>query len=371
MPRGRRPGVPNRNFPMLPLEKALELPRVISDGASGLPTDRLTLSQLLDRSPSSSTFVTLVLSSRAYGLTNGGKNAEEFSLTPVGKLAVSDDAPARTEGLRRAVLSVEPFALTLRAYDKKKVPLPAALRSFLINQAGVHTDHVEQCMSQLREDARLAGFLRNVKGSDWIDLQNTATASPLAPASENGRGDDEETLDDVLKEEDEAAAGDKNGPLAAKQEQKAPTKAPAGPPKVFITHGKNEQILQQLKELLTFGKFEPIIAKEHETVSKPVPDKVLEDMRQCSAAVIHIATEDRLLDDKGNTHHKINENVLIEIGAAMALYGRNFILLSPKGLHLPSNLQGLYRCEYEGDTLDYDATMKLLKAFNGLELTRE
>jgi hypothetical protein len=48
----------------------------------------------------------------------------------------------------------------------------------------------------------------------------------------------------------------------------------------------------------------------------------------------------------------------------MALYGGNFILLVQKGVHLPSNLQGLYRCEYEGETLDYDATMKLLKAFN-------
>jgi hypothetical protein len=29
---------------------------------------------------------------------------------------------------------------------------------------------------------------------------------------------------------------------------------------------------------------------------------------------------------------------------------------------LPSNLQGPYRCEYEGDKLDYDATMKILES---------
>ena len=63
----------------------------------------------------------------------------------------------------------------------------------------------------------------------------------------------------------------------------------------------------------------------------------------------------------------INPNVLIEIGAAMALYGRNFILLVPEGVDLPSNLQGLYRCDYQGNKLDYDATMKLLKAFNDLQ----
>jgi predicted nucleotide-binding protein len=48
----------------------------------------------------------------------------------------------------------------------------------------------------------------------------------------------------------------------------------------------------------------------------------------------------------------------------LALYGRNMIVLVQKGVHLPSNLQGLYLCYYEGEKLDYEATMKLLKAFN-------
>ena len=119
-----------------------------------------------------------------------------------------------------------------------------------------------------------------------------------------------------------------------------------------------------LKELLVFGKFEPVVAEEHETISKPVPDKVMDDMRACFAGIIHVASEDELLDKQGNVHHQLNQNVLIEIGAAFALYGQNVILLVQKGVTLPSNLQGLYRCEYEGDKLDYEATMKLLKAFN-------
>jgi predicted nucleotide-binding protein len=56
--------------------------------------------------------------------------------------------------------------------------------------------------------------------------------------------------------------------------------------------------------------------------------------------------------------------VLIEIGAAMMRYGRNFILLVEEGTQLPSNLQGLYEVRYKGDELDYPSTMKLLKAFN-------
>ena len=73
------------------------------------------------------------------------------------------------------------------------------------------------------------------------------------------------------------------------------------------------------------------------------------------------AARGKYLDRDGGEHSKINDNVLIEIGAAMALYGKKVVLLVEKGLALPSNLQGLYRCDFEGDRLDYDATMKLLK----------
>jgi hypothetical protein len=38
--------------------------------------------------------------------------------------------------------------------------------------------------------------------------------------------------------------------------------------RVFITHGKNPEIVGQLKERLTFGGFTPVVAIESETVSK-------------------------------------------------------------------------------------------------------
>ena len=59
--------------------------------------------------------------------------------------------------------------------------------------------------------------------------------------------------------------------------------------------------------------------------------------------------------------------MLIEIGAAMALYGRRFILLVKEGIKLPSNLQGLYEVRYRGDALDGDATIKLLEAINDIK----
>ena len=133
--------------------------------------------------------------------------------------------------------------------------------------------------------------------------------------------------------------------------------------KVFITHGKNKKVLEQIKEIVSYGNYQAVIAQENETIAKPVPDKVMDDMRACSAAVIHVSSEGSYKDANGKERPKINDNVLIEIGAAMALYKRNFILVVEDGLDLPSNLQGLYQCRYTGDELGMEATMKLLKAF--------
>jgi len=134
--------------------------------------------------------------------------------------------------------------------------------------------------------------------------------------------------------------------------------------RVFVTHGRNKQFVNQIKELLTFGNFEPVVSVERESVSKPVPDKVLDDMRSCDAAIIHVDADQTLADEDGKPHQVLNSNVLIEIGAAFALYGRRFILLVREGLLLPSNLQGLYEVRYDGEKLDGTATLKLLKAFN-------
>jgi predicted nucleotide-binding protein len=58
----------------------------------------------------------------------------------------------------------------------------------------------------------------------------------------------------------------------------------------------------------------------------------------------------------------VNQNVLIEVGVAFALYDRCVVLVVDKRVELPLNLPGLYRCEYEGDELGWNAGMKLQKA---------
>jgi hypothetical protein len=365
----RPKGSKNRNYPVLTLEEALDVPRAIQDGASGMQVGRLSLAELMNRSPSSSIFADLVASSRGYGLTVGGIRAGQFELTDLGQRATSDDEATRQQGQRGAVRNVEPFEAFLTFFKNRKVPAPGPFKEFLVNNASVPPERAEDCMNHILADARFVGFLRPVKGgSEYIELDGHAPSV----TGDGQTGVVEQTIEEATQDGEEAedvpptpaGSGQPNDGQAAGVSVTAPPRDLATNNKVFITHGRNTEIVGQLKELLAFGSFEPVVSVEKETVAKPVPDKVMDDMRSCGAAIIHVGTDQKLLDERGDEHRMVNPNVLIEIGAAMALYGRRFILLVERGVTLPSNLQGLYEVRYEGEKLDGDATIKLLKAFN-------
>ena len=287
----------------------------------------------------------------AYALTEGGYNTDTISLTALARRIVAptdegDDAKAK----REATLKPRVIREFLTKYNNSRLPTEQIALNVL-EEMGVPREKAKQTLTLIMETAKDMGFLREVKGSLYVDLEGVALPASTAPA-----------------EPEDIKIGDTEA--ATTEPSQRPTKAPSAgqvkPPtnRVFITHGKNKEIVAQIKELLTFGNFEPVVSVEHESLSKPVSDKVMDDMRSCSAAIIHVGTELKLLDQGGEEHRILNPNVLIEIGASLALYGGRFILLVEKGVTLPSNLQGLYEVRYEGNALDYAATMKLLKAFN-------
>ena len=83
-------------------------------------------------------------------------------------------------------------------------------------------------------------------------------------------------------------------------------------------------------------------------------------MRGCDTAIIHVTAGTAPAD--ANRQPRIGDDVLFEIGAAMALYGREFVLLVEDAVALPPYLRGLRECRYSGDTSNMPATMWLLRA---------
>lgn len=357
----KRVKLSQKEFPRDTLAKALAIAESIWENFAGKGAAPHEIALALELSPTSGGWRNLCGTSIAYGLTEGGYNANEIILTDLGRRIVApeedgDDDRARVE----AILQPTTMSQFLTKYDKAKFPKETIAENVLVGM-GIPKERSEKAVEIVRENGIFTGILKETKTGLFVALGSPA-APPKAEEEDLDEDVENDDLDDDQQEEDTEQFARR---VAAKSKPEKPAiKTTEQNNNVFISHGKNKKVVQQLKELLTFGKFNPVVSVEKETASIPVPEKVFEDMRECSAAVIHVEAEEELLDSEGNKHSKINENVLIEIGAAIALYKKNFVLLVKKGVKLPSNLQGLYRSEYEGDALDYEATMKLLKTFN-------
>jgi predicted nucleotide-binding protein len=355
----RRQYLSQADVPSYGMEEALRVPRAIQDNYGGKPVTPIQLARALDNLPTSGSFRMLCGASIAYGLTDGGYNAPEIKLTPLAQRIVrptkeDDDLAAK----REALLIPRVVGEFLRKYDSAPIPRDDIGRNVLIDM-GVPSDRAEDVFKLIVESAESLGLISDIKGKKYVDLKGAGAAPAAEEVSEGGEIPPEDRVQTPHADKPASSLPPKTQVTTGIEEFRRR--------RVFITHGKDKSFVEPIKKLLSFGELEPVVAVERQSVSQPVPDKVMNDMRSCGAAIIHVDAEQRVVDKEAKEHIVLNPNVLIEIGAAMALFGRRFILLVKSGITLPSNLQGLFEVRYEGDTLGGDATIKLLEAINDMK----
>ena len=304
-----------------------------------------------------------------------------FKVTDLGRQAVKDSGAFQSDALRDIVRRIEPYkAIIERVVNREEETLTATdvaahwYEHFKDDVSEIDKTLNEQaiCFFQIAQGADFGKLTIGRKGMRtrfdfdadnsksfvgtfssetlYEDTQLNDTQHPLMP-EDSTESLEQLTVSEIDAQED-PMDGEPTGSVRSVESDR-----------VFIAHGKNHNILEQVKEIVEFGKYEPVISMNQETTAKPVPQKVMDDMRSCGAAVI-LVSADNLDDDESEKPPQINANVLIEIGAAMALYDDKFVLLVEEGVELPSNLQGLYECRYSGDELSWATTRKLLQAFN-------
>jgi predicted nucleotide-binding protein len=355
------------DFPQMNLQQAQKIASALVDNFAGKEGSPPDIAISIGVSPTSSAWPPLAGSSIAYGLTEGGVNAGSIKLTVLGRKLVApevegEDLAARREAILQPRISKEFF----ERYRRAKFPNDT-IAANVLKTLGLPSERTQTAIEIIKANGRYAGIIRETPTGSFINLDSPGIPEPTATLDLTEQN---EINAHVSSESADAASDGHPSDAPAKQEQMPVATTQLGKsydPKsnrVFISHGKQKAIVVQIKELLEFGNFDPVVSVEREATAIPVPEKVFEDMRSCGAGVIHVGSEGKYLDPNGSEHTKINDNVLIEIGAAMALYGKKVILLVDKGVMLPSNLQGLYRCEFQGDRLEYDSTMKLLKTFS-------
>ena len=348
------------DIPAFTLDKALAVAKAIGDNYAYRPASPLDVASALGLVPTTGGFRMLTGASVAYGLTSGGYSAAEISITPLGMRIVrpiSDEADVQRARKEAAILpkTVGDF---LRKYDGAALPKDEIAKNVL-HAMGVPLDRTTDALSMILETAVQTGLLRKINDKTFVDLKGTN--------SESSKSRDAPALD---PSGDVADLGFLTSETQAMNSQLLPTEADKTmrSRNVFITHGKNRALIEPIEKLAKFGDLNPIVSVNTSTASLPVPDKIMEQMRSCGAAIILVENERVLSDADGNVQSVLNENVLIEIGAAMALFGNRFIIVAKDGVTLPSNLQGLMQLRYKGDTLDVNDTVNLLGAMADIKI---
>jgi hypothetical protein len=345
------------DVPSYSIVDALRVPQAIRDNYGNGPAKPLEVAKAMDMSPQSGPFKMLTGASIAYGLTEGGWNAAQIALTPLALKILKPKAETDTlDGKREALLKPRVIREFLNKYGDNPIPREDIALNVL-EDMGVPKDRTKTALEMILEGAKSVGFLTDIKGKNYVNLQGV----PVAPVEEASDEEEQEEVTDVPN-----GLGTKLVPDKPTIVPKPGTDTRLG--RVFISHGKNRVFIDPIKQLLEMVQLQAVVSVESSTVSQPVTQKVMNDMRTSGAAIIHVDSEQKLIDPTDTKEVVVlNPNVMIEIGAAMALYGERYILLKKDGVKLPSNLQGLYEVRYKGDKLDSDETIALLKSIHDMK----
>lgn len=352
------------DIPTYQLDDALLIAKSILQQYGGHPSTPLDVAAAMGIAPASAKFRMLCGASIAYGLTSGGYNANQISITDLAKQIIEpQDEGLDLAGKRESIMKPRILREFLSKYSGS--PLPREdIGMNVLKGMNVPGDRTKQVWDMIINSADSVGFLQTIKDRKYVNLGGVRpTAQQMEAGSDETIAESPEAqIKEIVKTIHEPEPNS-----IAQVPRRNAAQNDSRLRRVFITHGKNTAFIDPLKELLGFGELIPVVSIHKESVAQPVPDKVMNDMRGCGAAIIHVDSEMKVTDADAKEHTIINSNVLIEIGAAMALYGRRFILLVRDGVKLPSNLQGLYEVRYQGDTLDGAVTIRLMKAINEMK----
>jgi hypothetical protein len=270
---GKRTQVSQKDVPRYSLAQALRIPEAVLDHYAGEPTKPLLVADALGIKPGSSQFKMLCGSAIAYGLTVGGYNADVISITDLARKILRPTAEGiDAQGRREAVLNPRVIGEFLRKYDGNRLPREDIARNVLVEMK-VPEDAAERTWDLIQESAAAVGFFREIKGDRYVNL-----AVPIdSGAKSNGISLLTEDPSDV--EHDTPEVEELRDEFSKQSVIRSDQTADQRRKRVFVTHGKNKAFVEPLSELLAFGEFEPVVSVDRQTVSKPVPDKVLDDMR--------------------------------------------------------------------------------------------
>ena len=193
----------------------------------------------------------------AYGLTSGGYNTPEIKLEALAlkilrPLEEGDELKGRRDAILRPRVFVSFFRSTTALLSHERTA-----RNVLADM-GVPSDRAGEVLQLILESATAVGFIREIKGKQYVDLQGTTP--PL-------NSDDDSAANGEPEEEEEP--GGRQPMLQAIQRTDPPRVTTRSAPssgelhetnrrRVYITHGKNKSFVEPIKKLLSSASYRPL-----------------------------------------------------------------------------------------------------------------
>lgn len=361
--KAKRARISQTDIPSCSIEKARRVPQTLADNYASHPTRPIDVAAGLGMQPSSGGFRGFLGASIGYGLTDGGPNASQVSLTPLGTRVVTptevdDDRVA----LREAALKPSVASQFYTRYDGSPLP-PKNIAQNVLATFGVPADRTSAVYDLLIENARYVGFLKSIKDKEYVDLGSALQGSSI-PAVVPAVGIPAQAEPNHPEADDEEQLIDDSSSTPKEPDSTQPKKNA-----IFVGHGGNRKPMEQLVQILNEYGIPHKEAVDEANHARPIPQKVAETMRDCGAAILVFTADIEYFDKDGNSIWRPSENVSHELGAASVLYGERIVVFKEKGIDLPSNFSSVGYIEFEKDKLS-DKGIELFRELVSMKILR-
>ena len=350
----KKRGRPKADAPVFPrdtLTRTLKLAESIENNNAGRPYDRLSLAKSLELSPNGSPFRNLITSALRYGLTEGGRSSDKIILTPLGSSIVAPtNESERNRGILEALLSPELFNKVYTYYDKNKIPRKELFKNSLKKEFSVTPEDVDSCYDMLMNNIEELNLKEEIKNNNYLKLNN--------PGDQSGTTETELENPDLDVQEQKEKEYDPSSQLP---EQKP------HPKQIFVAHGKNTKPLEQLKTILDQFHVPYKVAIDEPNQGRPISQKVTELMHECSSAIFIFTKDEETQDLDENTVYRPSDNVVYELGAASAMFGKKIVIFKENEVSFGSDFKDLGYISFDNDQLGAK-TMELMKELVGFGL---
>lgn len=328
-------------YPAYTLEDALGVAQAIQNANAGLPFARALLAGALGTTPKSSAFTQRLNASAAYGLTQGGYNDADISLTPLGEALAAGSHDRRAQALVEAAMTPPVFGGFYDMLDGKRLPESAYAQNLLKRELGVLDSLADECLSILIANGEYAGIICEQNGVSIVRLEgrrpqpNAASQTADEPPTKPSRWNH--------SSEDIVAARDARSPAAT--ENRAPDDtSDKSTGRVFVGRIGESDAAQFVASMLDqFGI--PVSSPRFGAAADlPLPSDIADDMRASHAAVLVFA-------DHGGDGQAIRDKMLFMLGACCALYDDRVVIFHEAADAPLPNLNGLSCVRFGADRI--------------------